>query len=71
MIVDSVLGATLQAQRHCDRCDEPTEQVAHRCGALTRQTRGLRWLDNDGVNAAATVAGALIAAGVHAARAGA
>jgi uncharacterized protein (TIGR00297 family) len=71
MIVDSILGATLQGRRHCDRCDEPTEQVAHRCGALTRQTRGLRWLDNDGVNAAATVAGAMVAAGVHAAGAAA
>jgi len=71
MIVDSVLGATLQVQRHCDRCDEPAEQAAHRCGSLTRQTRGLRWLDNDGVNAAATVAGAMIAAGVHAVRASA
>ena len=71
MIADSILGATLQAHRHCDRCDEPTERVVHRCGSLTRQTRGLRWLDNDGVNAIATVAGATVAVGVHLVRAGA
>lgn len=69
MLADSVLGATLQAQRQCDRCGESTERTVHRCGAPTRHARGVRWLDNDGVNTIATVTGAVVAASVYVARA--
>ena len=58
--VDSLLGATVQARRRCDRCDEPTERETHRCGERTRVVGGLRWLDNDGVNALSTAAGGLL-----------
>lgn len=61
MIIDSVLGATLQARRHCSACGTDTEQVSHHCGTTTQWTRGVRWLDNDAVNATTTLAGAAIA----------
>jgi len=59
MLLDSVLGATVQGRFHCDRCDAPTERVRHRCGADARRVAGLAWLGNDGVNAAATGAAAV------------
>jgi uncharacterized protein (TIGR00297 family) len=59
--VDSVLGATVQARRWCEACAMPTEREVHSCGATTRHAGGLAWLDNDRVNLAAVVAGALAA----------
>lgn len=63
-LFDSLLGATLQTIYWCDRCGKETERRVHRCGATTRQVRGLSWLDNDLVNLAASLAGAAIAAGL-------
>lgn len=62
MITDSILGATLQSRRMCPRCRTETEQVVHHCGCMTQSQRGLRWMDNDAVNALATLSGAVIAA---------
>lgn len=62
MVVDSVLGATLQGAFYCDACDGYSERRSHGCGSATRRTRGLPWLDNDGVNLAATCFGAGVAA---------
>lgn len=59
MLLDSLLGATLQGRFHCAACDAPTETARHRCGAAARHAGGLAWLGNDGVNAAATGAAAL------------
>ena len=59
MLLDSLLGGTVQGRFHCDRCDAPTERVRHRCGADARRVAGLAWLGNDGVNAAATGAAAV------------
>ncbi len=59
--MDTLLGAWAQARRWCDRCDGATEQAVHVCGAATRPSGGLAWLDNDAVNLAATVTGALAA----------
>jgi len=61
-LVDSLLGATLQARRWCPACQRECEVDQHGCGTATVHRRGLPWLTNDGVNLAATVAGALIAA---------
>lgn len=58
--LDSLLGATVQARFRCDPCETDCEARTHRCGARARLTGGLPFLDNDGVNAAATIAGALI-----------
>lgn len=62
-VVDSLLGATLQAAYHCDRCGQPTEARRHRCGTTSRPVRGVGWIDNDIVNLAAALFGAA-AAGV-------
>src|SRR5437762_7086236 len=61
-LLDSVIGASLQARRWCATCEANTEQRIHRCGAVTTVTGGMRWLDNDGVNAIATIGGALFGA---------
>jgi uncharacterized protein (TIGR00297 family) len=58
--LDSVLGATVQVRRWCDRCGAPTERATHGCGASTRVIGGVRWIDNDVVNAVSTAAGGLI-----------
>ncbi len=63
-LLDSLLGATVQAIYWCDVCQKETERVIHRCGAQTRQLRGYRWLGNDLVNFIASIAGALVAVGV-------
>lgn len=57
---DSLLGALLQAQRWCDRCNSATERRVHGCGAETRHARGLAWLNNDVVNLAATIFGGVV-----------
>jgi uncharacterized protein (TIGR00297 family) len=64
-IVDSLLGATVQGNYMCPRCNKPTERhPLHTCGAQTIHTRGWAWLNNDAVNFVASVVGALVAIGV-------
>ncbi len=60
-LVDSLLGATVQAIYFCPRCGKETERhPLHTCATPTRRLRGLGWLDNDGVNLFCTLsAGAL------------
>ncbi len=60
-LADSILGATLQARRWCDACATSTEQSIHSCGTPTRHAGGVAGLDNDGVNAACSGVGALVA----------
>lgn len=62
MIIDSILGATLQVRRVCPACGTGTEQSVHDCGRPTEIARGARWMDNDTVNALATLSGAVAAA---------
>lgn len=62
---DSLLGATVQARRSCPRCGAATERRVHDCGTTTVRAGGIAWMDNDAVNFAATVAGALIAITVY------
>jgi uncharacterized protein (TIGR00297 family) len=62
MVLDSILGATLQGRFHCAACDLASDWPVHRCGTQTTRTGGLAWLDNDGVNAATTAAGAIAGA---------
>jgi uncharacterized protein (TIGR00297 family) len=59
---DSVLGATLQARRWCDRCERGTERDVHGCGEPARLVGGVSWLGNDAVNACCAVAGAVSSA---------
>lgn len=60
-LVDSALGAALQARRRCPRCGLATERAVHDCGTPTVAAGGVRWLDNDAVNLACTLAGGLLA----------
>ncbi|HUR92192.1 MAG TPA: DUF92 domain-containing protein [Gemmatimonadaceae bacterium] len=64
MVIDSVLGATVQSRRHCSVCDMETEQLVHHCGRGTQTLRGVRWIDNDAVNTLATISGAMAALGI-------
>jgi uncharacterized protein (TIGR00297 family) len=60
-VVDSVLGASLQARFWCASCDAETERRRHHCGTATSFRRGVPWMDNDAVNALATASGAALA----------
>jgi uncharacterized protein (TIGR00297 family) len=61
-LVDSLLGATLQAVYRCPTCRKETERhPLHSCGTPTTLVRGLSWLDNDWVNTACTLSSALLA----------
>jgi uncharacterized protein (TIGR00297 family) len=60
-IIDSVIGATLQAQRWCNRCAIATERAVHDCGEPTRIAGGLHWMNNDAVNFLSGLAGGLLA----------
>lgn len=60
MAADSWLGATLQGRFRCPSCDRPSEWPVHRCGTATIAQGGIRWLDNDAVNFAATGMAALL-----------
>lgn len=57
-MADTLLGATLQERRWCDRCELSTERRVHACGATTRRAGGVARLDNDVVNVACTLVGA-------------
>lgn len=59
-VADSLLGATLQARRR-GADGALTERARDVHGAPTMHATGLRWLDNDVVNLAATLTGALVA----------
>jgi uncharacterized protein (TIGR00297 family) len=61
-LLDSLLGASLQALRWCPRCACECETRRHHCGAITELRRGARWIENDAVNFAATLCGAAVAA---------
>jgi uncharacterized protein (TIGR00297 family) len=63
-LIDSLLGATLQERRWCPACERECETDPHRCGTATVPRRGLRGLNNDAVNLAATLSGAALAAAV-------
>ena len=60
--VDSLLGATVQAIYYCPTCAKETERhPQHSCGTATHPIRGWRWLNNDIVNLACALTGALAA----------
>ena len=60
-IVDSILGATVQAQYRCTECQKITERKLH-CGANpTALISGFHWINNDWVNFFCTLSAVLIA----------
>jgi len=54
MLMDSLLGGTMQGTFWCPRCQRPSEWRVHRCGTRTERKSGWVWLNNDGVNFLAT-----------------
>ncbi len=58
-LIDSLAGATLQAQYECSRCGRQTEKKQH-CNQPARQIHGHPMIDNDMVNAICTVSAAVI-----------
>lgn len=60
-LLDSVVGASLQALRWCPSCARECETLRHTCGTLTTPRRGVSWIQNDAVNLLATLCGALVA----------
>jgi uncharacterized protein (TIGR00297 family) len=60
-LLDSLLGATVQAIYHCPACAKETEHhPAHTCGNETMLKRGWSWLNNDWVNTFCTLTGACV-----------
>jgi uncharacterized protein (TIGR00297 family) len=60
-LIDSALGASVQAIYYCPACQKETERhPLHSCGTPTSLRRGWKWLDNDWVNAACALSGALV-----------
>ena len=61
-LVDSVLGATVQALYRCPACGAASEAPHHTaCDRPGRLVRGRAWITNDTVNALATLSGAAVA----------
>ncbi|MFI6041786.1 DUF92 domain-containing protein [Nocardia sp. NPDC051321] len=59
-LADSVLGATVQGRFRCPSCHRPVEDRRH-CGVQTAQATGIRWVDNEVVNALANATGMVVA----------
>lgn len=64
-VVDSILGATVQALYYCARDKTYTEKTVHGCGRPTVLARGMAWMNNDMVNFIASLAGAVTAVLVY------
>lgn len=58
-LVDSILGATVQAQYRCTVCSMMTERRTHH-DTQTEFVHGVRWMNNDAVNWACALTGALV-----------
>lgn len=59
MLLDSVLGATIQGRFECAACGARIER-RHHCGGHAMPAGGIAWLSNSGVNLLAAAAGALL-----------
>ena len=61
-LLDSFLGATVQAMYFCPADRKETEKYPlHTCGTETVHIRGWKWLDNDWVNFACGAFGVIVA----------
>lgn len=64
-IVDSIIGATVQAQYRCSICGKITEKRIHCESVETKLISGIEFIDNDVVNGLCAVSGALISWGAY------
>ena len=61
-LIDSWLGATVQAIYYCPYCSEETERhPLHNCGNAALHQRGWPWLNNDWVNFISSLAASALA----------
>jgi uncharacterized protein (TIGR00297 family) len=58
--VDSILGATIQAQYFCFKCNCVTEESIHTCGFKSKLIHGCSFFSNDIVNLTSTLTGGLL-----------
>lgn len=58
-LFDSLLGATIQAQRICPTCGKISEKRGECCGAERQPHSGWHWVDNDVVNGVCALCGVL------------
>jgi len=58
--IDSILGATVQANYKCSRCGKITENRVH-CGKPAKYMKGIRVIDNNVVNFMGSLTGAIVA----------
>jgi uncharacterized protein (TIGR00297 family) len=63
MILDSILGGTLQAMYYCPKCNKTTEALTHQLcgGTTTNYEKGIKWINNDVVNITAGLFSSLLA----------
>lgn len=66
-LIDSLLGATVQAVYRCPVCGALGESAVHHDHGPATPVRGFAWVTNDTVNALSTLTAALLAAGALAA----
>ncbi len=60
-LLDSLLGATVQASYRCTACGAACETPTHgSCGSLAEHVRGWRWVGNDVVNGLSTLGGSVL-----------
>ncbi len=57
-LVDSLLGAVLQAQYKCKVCSSITEKRVH-CNKKTIKNHGIYWINNDAVNFLSSISGVI------------
>lgn len=62
MLLDSFLGARIQARFSCPACRVQCERPVHRCGTAAVQVYGWRWCTNDVVNLLATTGAGVVGA---------
>ncbi len=58
--IDSILGATVQAQYWCESCKKLVEVKHHSCGSETKLVRGFEFINNHVVNFTSTALGGFI-----------
>ena len=58
-LVDSLLGAVIQAQYRCPACGKQTEKRVHCENVKTHCVRGFSWFNNDLVNLCCSISGAM------------
>ena len=64
IILDSVIGSTIQAQYFCDICGTFTEKTVH-CGTETKLVKGWAYIDNSKVNIICNILACVFASGSY------